>query len=285
MACTDIPRLLVEKDAATPAEPRYGLFAAATLVEDMDPRAGNGVTYPTVCSPGVHTYPAVGCDDESPMKFSERSLAITSADAFAVYAAEECPPTGRGNPTRRAEALQRRLVMGERHAVEAAVYHGYAGASPYLRHPDTHQVVSGELSVVSALGVLEHWLASRGRSGTIHAPRWTASVLDDSGVVHRDGSRIRTLLGNSVAFGSGYSGQGPEGNEDGQVWFYATPQVTIRRSEIVEQQTFDTATNIPFDLVERVYVVDWPCAAAAARTNLDLIEDLIPEPPEDEEGS
>jgi hypothetical protein len=96
---------------------------------------------------------------------------------------------------------------------------------------------------------------------------------------------MRTLLGNSVAFGSGYSGQGPEGNEDGQVWFYATPQVTIRRSEIVEQQTFDTATNIPFDLVERVYVVDWPCAAAAARTNLDLIEDLIPEPPEDEEGS
>ena len=69
------------------------------------------------------------------------------------------------------------------------------------------------------------------------------------------------------------------------MWFYATPQVTIRRSEIVEQQTFDTATNIPFDLVERVYVVDWPCAAAAVRTDLDLIEDLIPEPPEDEEGS
>src|SRR5690625_6834431 len=127
----------------------------------MVPRAGNGVTYPTVCSPGVHTYPAVGCDDESPMKFSERSLAITSADAFAVYAAEECPPTGRGNATRRAEALRRRPLMGERHAVEAAVYHGYAGASRYVRQPDTHQVGSGELPGYSALRVLGHSLASR----------------------------------------------------------------------------------------------------------------------------
>src|SRR5699024_8542101 len=158
MACTDIPRLLVERDAATPAEPRYGLFAAATLVEDMDPRAGNGVTYPTVCSPGVYTYPSVGCDDETPMKSSARSLPGASADGFAVYAAEECPATGRGSPTRRAEALRRRLVMGERHVVEAAVYHGYVGASPHLWHPDAHQVVSGELPVASALGVLEHWL-------------------------------------------------------------------------------------------------------------------------------
>ena len=185
MACTDIPRLLVERDAATPAEPRYGLFAAATLVEDMDPRAGNGVTYPTVCSPGVYTYPSVGCDDESPMKFPRGPWPSPALMRLRCMR-QRSVPTGRETPRRRAEALQRRLVMGERHAVEAAVYHGYAGASPYLRHPDTIRWCLVSFLLFLLWGCWSTGLL-RGRSGTIHAPRWTASVLDDSGVVHRDG--------------------------------------------------------------------------------------------------
>lgn len=279
MACNDIPRLLVERDTAAPAEPRFGLFSAATIVESMDPRAGNGVEYITTCTPGVYPYPVVDCGDDAQHKTADRSLAITRADPFAVYAAESCPPVGRGSTNAQIEALRRRLTMGERHTVEAAVFSGYAGASPYLRHADTTQIFADQThSLVQAVGLLEQWLATRGRTGIIHAPRWVAPVLDAAGVVHRDGPRLRTVLGNGFAFGSGYTGQGPEGVEDGQVWLYATPQVTIRRSDIIERRSFSISTNTPFDLAERMYVVDWPCGAAAVPTDVALVEGVVPDP-------
>lgn len=280
MACNDIPRLLVERDAASPAEPRYGLFAAAVVVEDMDPRAGNGVTYATTCTPGVYPYPVGDCDEERQVKHPERSIAITTADPFAVYAAESCPPVGRGNTNQQVAALRRRLLMGERHVVEDAVYNGHSGASPYLRHEDTAQIDAGGdgLALAQAVGVLEQWLSARGRTGIIHAPRWLAPVMDELGIVHRDGPRMRTLLGNAVAFGSGYSGQGPEGTDDTSVWLYATPQVTIRRSTIMEQRSFDPRINQPFDLAERLYVADWPCEAVAVRTTLTRIDGVVPDP-------
>lgn len=282
MACNELPRLLVQRDTPAPAEPRFGLFAAATIVESMDPRAGNGVEYTAVCDPGVRPYPVDGCIDEDQddglIKQAERSLAITRADPFAIYAAEACPPVGRGTPDQQIDALRRRLAMGERHVVETAVYSGHAGASPYLRHEDTLQIAPGQShDVVQAIGLLEQWLAVRGRSGIIHAPRWVAPLLDHAGVVHRDGPRMRTLLGTRVAFGSGYTGQGPEGFVDGQVWLYVTPQVTIRRSDVLERRSFNVATNVPFDLAERLYVVDWPCAAAAISTDLALVEGTVPD--------
>lgn len=286
--CSPVPRLNVTSASAATADPRYGLMAAAVIVEDMDPHAINGVEYDTICDPAVTAYPVSSCGpnaDPVPTKTAKRSREIVDADAFAVYAAEACLPGGRTTTADRTQ-LRARITSGERHTVELAVYEGLAGARPYLRHEDTRVLLGGQaLDLPAAVGALEHTLALTGHTGIIHAPRWTAAVMDELGIVHRDGPRMRTLLGNAVAFGSGYSGAAPEGvdDTDGAVWLYATPQVTIRRTPIIEPAgwedgAFDPATNTGLLLAERVYVVDWPCQAAAVKTSAPRL-DIIPQPP------
>lgn len=278
MSCTPLaPRLTVPHEAEAPAEPRYGLFSAATIVEDMPAHAHHGVQYTTACHPEVHTYPLTDCPPgaapANPTKTGERTRATTVADPFAVYAAETCFPGGDDETAARTN-LRRRILRGERHTVEAAVDSGRAGALPYLRHPDTPIITPGTgYDLQTAVGLLEQTLAENGRTGIIHIPRWLAAPADELGIVHRDGPRARTFLGTAVAFGSGYSGRPPEGTGDDPavVWLYATPHITIRRSVIVEpaswsEGAFNPQTNTPFLLAERVYVVDWPCQAWAVAT-------------------
>lgn len=285
--CTPVPRLRVNHEPVAAADPRYGLFSAAIIVEDVNPHAIAGVEYEAVCDPGVVAQPIGQCGpdaDPTPEKTASRGREIVEADPFAIYAAESCPPLGRTTAQDLAE-LRARLVSGERHTVEHAIYEGLAGARPWLRHPDTRVLADGQaLDLPTAVGVLEHTLALTGHTGIIHAPRWTAPVMDHLRIAHRDGPRMRTLLGNAVAFGSGYSGAPPEGVEDdGMVWLYATPQVTIRRTGIIapagwEDGAFNTRTNTGFLLAERVYVVDWPCQAVAIKTNVPRVEAIPPAP-------
>lgn len=279
MACQTTPHLLVESpDAQTPPDPRFGLLSASRLVEQMEPHAHNGVMYETVCDPKVRLYEVdTGCPDTEPAtKVGDRSTSVTKASPFAVYAVEQCLD-GRTSQQMQT-ALRRRLLRGERHVVEAAVYHGLAGASPYLRHEDTTVINDGEpLPVAAAVGALEQRLALAGRTATIHAPRWMAAVMDAAGLLHRQGPHLRTILGTPIAFGSAYTGQPPAGVEDEQAWLYATGPVTVRRSEVIEparldQGAFNIRTNTPFVLAERVYVVDWPCGTAAVPTTLPRVD-------------
>lgn len=278
-ACETTPHLLVESpDAQTPPDPRFGLLSVSRIHEQMDPHAHNGIAYETVCDPKVRLYEVdTGCPDTEPVtKRGDRSTSVTTADPFAVYAVEQCLDgrTSQQMQTR----LRRRLLRGERHVVEAAVYHGLAGASPYLRHSDTTVINGGEpLPVAAAVGALEQRLALAGRTATIHAPRWMAAVMDAEGLLHRQGPNLRTILGSPIAFGSAYTGHPPEGTEDEQTWLYATGPVTVRRSEVIEparldQGGFNMRTNTPFVLAERVYVVDWPCGTAAVPTTLPRVD-------------
>lgn len=285
MCMPTIPRLQVEREPVPLEDPRFGLLSAATVNEDMDPHGYHGVQYSAVCDPDVKPYPLTQCppEQDNPGKEGDRSEQIVVADAFALYAAETCIPLGQNAPQAR-QRLRDRLLMGERHAVEAVVYNGLAGARPFLRDPEGAVLNDGaQAALPQAVGLLEQRLAALGRPGIIHAPRWMAPVMDHLGIVHRSGPRATTLLGTPIAFGSGYSGQQPIGRADGAdvAWLYATPQITVWRSPIIEPGTltdgaFDPATNSMFLLAERVYVVSWPCQVLAVATDLPLLADVAP---------
>ncbi|WP_435111312.1 hypothetical protein [Nocardiopsis synnemataformans] len=295
--CDAIPRLQVPSpDATAQADPRYGLLSAATLVEDMDPHAFHGVEYEAVCDPKVRLYEVhMDCPnpDQAAIKVGDRSRVTMTADPFAVYAVEQCLDARSSQQMQ--DDLRRRLLRGERHVMEAAVYHGLAGAAPSLRHSSTVVLNGGTaVDVPLAVGALEHRIALAGRTGTIHAPRYMAAVMDDRRLLHRQGPTLRTQLGTSVAFGSGYTGQPPAGvADDGNTWLYVTGPVTVRRSGVLEPARldgggFDMRTNTPFVLAERVYVVDWPCGVAAIPTTIPRLDigfdpaSLTPTPPEPE---
>lgn len=278
--CDAIPRLHVPSpDEVTALDPRYGLLSVASVVEDMDPHAFHGVQYEAVCDPAVSLYQVhMDCPDTSAAtKEGVRSQQIVEAGPFAVYAVEHC--AGSRTSQQMQDALRRRLLRGERHAVEAAVYHGLAGASPYLRHASAVVLNGGTpVDLPLAVGALEHRIALAGRPGTIHAPRWMSALMSDRRLLRRQGGAVLTELGSKVAFGSGYTGHPPEGVEDdGNAWLYVSGPVTVRRSVVLEPARLDTGgfdwrTNSPFVLVERVYVVDWPCGVAAIPTTIPRLD-------------
>src|SRR5690625_598932 len=286
MSCTMNPRMAVTKDKQETANPRYGLLSAATVVEAMEPHAHNGIEYVVTCDSGLGLYPTgpgqceAGEPPNNPTKTATPGRWISRADPFAIYGAEPCV-LGNQDETEARNQLRRRILRGERHLVEMAVDSGYAGASPYLRHEDTALAADDPLPLRDALGVLEQKLAEVGRSGIIHAPRWAAHHLDRH--ITRDGPRLRTTLGTSVVLGSGYSGKPPENlDDDGRLWLYATPQVTVRRSEILEpanwsEGAFNPRTTSGFLRAERVYVIDWPCHTWAIP--VDMERAYTPQPP------
>lgn len=291
--CDAIPRMKVPSpdDTFTP-DPRFGLLSVAKVEEDMPAHAVYGVEYESVCDPKVRLYQVqMDCPDteQAAIKASDRSRLITTAEAFAVYAVEACLD-GRTSQQMQ-DSLRNRLLRGEPHAVETAVYHGLAGAAPGLRHSSTVTLNGATpVDVPLAVGALEHRIALAGRSGTIHAPRWMAAVLEDRQLLHRNAGTLRTQLGSKVAFGSGYTGEPPEGvADDGNTWLYVTGPVTARRSVVMEPARLDTGgfdwrTNSAFVLAERVYVIDWPCGVAAIPTNIPRLDigfdptDLDPDP-------
>ena len=113
-------------------------------------------------------------------------------------------------------------------------------------------VTSAGVNADQALYLLEQAISNAplGTSGVIHMTRDVASALDsrlqdDNGVLH-------TRLGTPVSVGSGYTGDGPEGESEATAsatnkWMYATGSVTVHLgdSDIVNTvaQGFDSHNN------------------------------------------
>jgi hypothetical protein len=217
-------------------------------------------------------------------KEPRRTLASVGVSPFAVVAAEDCHPIGRDSDTARAQ-LRARLLAGEQAAVERALWTGEVGNGPALA-PAADVLVNGEArELLDAIGLLEKWITeTTGQGGVIHAPRWLAPRLAVANQANTSGARATTPLGTVWSLGAGYPGTGPDGVafDDDALWLYATGPVTVRRSPILEPAdwgsgAFNTRTNKPFLLAERIYLVDWPCPAAAVRTTLTRA-DFVPVP-------
>lgn len=271
------PRLAL-RAPQQPVAHRYGLFAVATMLEDAEPHALAGVEYEAVCSTRVDTYPApceptVPAELEVEPKVGYPTTQITVGTPFGVWAADSCV-LGRDQGTARAQ-LRTRFTLGEETAVEALVASGELGNVPNLAGADVITTTAAP-DLIDAVGVLEQWLAdTTGGVGVIHLPLWAAPRVAAQLVATFSGPRATTVLGSSVAFGAGYEGIAPTaGADDGTLWLYATPPITVRRSRLVEPADWSTGgferdTNTGLLLTERIYVVDWPCmAVAAVKTSL-----------------
>lgn len=217
-------------------------------------------------------------------KEPRRTLANVGVSPFAVFAAEDCHPIGRDSDAARTQ-LRSRLLAGEQTAVERAIWTGEIGNGPGLAL-EADVLVNGQArELTDAIGLLEQWItATTGQGGVLHAPRWLAPRLALVNQANPSGARMTTPLGTVWALGAGYPGTGPAGVavDDDALWLYATGPVTVRRSPVIEPAdwgsgAFNTRTNKPFLLAERIYLVDWPCTAAAVRTTLSRA-DFVPVP-------
>ncbi|MFR9675842.1 hypothetical protein [Streptomyces sp. TR02-1] len=270
--------------------PRYGLFSAARVLSDVRGHELGGIEYEAVCTNKVHWYP-LPCDAQppgfDPQKKSERSTTQVVASPFVLYVADNCPSLGRQQDDARRQ-LRQRLTSGEEAAVEYLLWTGALGTTPSLAG-NAEVLTTTPHELEEAVGLLEHWLAASssypdgtappfpgapGSLGVLHAPRYLTPKLTSLRVLDTGGPQAEDPLGNRWALGGGYPGTGPAARPaDQAVWLYATRPVTVRRSEVIEPADWstgalDTRTNDTMLLAERMYVLDFPCVAAAVPTTL-----------------
>lgn len=270
-----MPRYSVEPPAPALPAP-YSLLSVATVLDDVPVHALTGVQYEAVCSTRVDGYPAPcepGTGTLSRQKDPHPTVSDVIATPFALYAADSCV-LARDEATALAQ-LRQRFTAGEPAAVEHIVETGVLANWPNLqRTPVTVlPAASGQYAFPDAVGLLEQWLAeTTGSAGVIHAPRTAGPRAFTTMQAVTAGARAETRLGSQWVFGTGYTGTPPEGITDtGNLWLYATPQVTIRRSDLMQPATwhtgaFNRADNTALLLYERIYVVDWPYGVAAVDT-------------------
>lgn len=261
----------------------YGLFSAATILEDPQVHELTGVEYEAVCNVRVDPAPAPCLplpDGMTRRKIAHPTVSPYYGGPFVMYAADECV-LGRDETTARRQ-LRQRFLAGEQFAVERTVATGEAGNTPALE-PDAQILSTRALSLQDAVGLLESWMARAiGGAGVIHAPQHVAYFAPWSTMLVTKGPRAQTLFGTTWSFGAGYTGAPPAaftGTDNQRVWLYATAPVTIRRSPLIEPAgwsdgAFDIRQNAGFLLDERSYVVDWPCGTAAVETLLERVTEL-----------
>lgn len=285
---------------------RYGLLSAAHVIDGPNPHQYNGVEYDYTCTNMVQPYrmpQEAGCDDDgrwiTPDKVASPGPDLIQASPFALYTAWSCGLEIDWSETER--RLRDRLDFGEEHRVEQVIETGSLGNRPALTQNTAVLDTTGDLSVKDAEAVLAHWIdATFGSLGVVHVPRYAYARIEGLLQHPADGGHwYEDSLGNRIALGSGYVGSAPAGHEDdGALWLYGTGPVTVRRSAVIQPASVDSPAgsstlrlhagqNDPgrpaydnFMLVERIYVVDWPCQAAAVKTSMRR---PVVEPEQDDE--
>lgn len=200
-----------------------------------------------------------------------------SFEPVTVEAGIECSAFGLDYDEARARALEA-LELGEQQVLERFFFQ--RGLAKYAMGNDLTPA-GGAVSLCVGVGTLEAWLAANyGGTGIIHAPVVVGSMLSGNRIVDftPDGECIRTLIGNGVVLGAGYSPNfGPytapltpgAAPGPGETWLYITPAMRIRRDtrELVQRaewQTMNTLVNDRKVMAETTFVPEVDCCIAAA---------------------
>lgn len=262
--------------APAPGLLRYGLFNAATVLDDLEARGiASGFQFPAEDCGVVLSYDA-NCTTNPEKDFAE-GLDYMEATPYWVYATRQCGTVG----TTAAEmerSVARRLAANEQHEVEAHLWGGGAVASdPNLIGAVGVTTVTptgaGPGAAIAALE--ESFYDNYGYMGTIHVNTAAYAAVTYAGLVVRNGGTLNTPLGSVWSFGSGYGITGPGGAAPtaGSAWAFMTPPVLVRRSSVMVppvMQTLDRAANQWMGLAERVYAHTWACDEIhAVEVNLD----------------
>lgn len=251
--------------APAPGRPRYGLFNAATVSDDLQARGiATGFQIPEEGCGIVRSYDA-NCATHPTKEFDE-GLGYLEATPYWVYATQKCGTVGR-TPAEVTASVRARLVANEQHEVEAHLWGGTAVASDpnLIGAAGVTSVVPGLPGAGTAIAALEESFYDEfGYVGTIHVNTRAYAAAVYAGLVEREGGRLVTPLGSVWSFGSGYGITGPGGVAPaaGNVWAFMTPPVIVRRSSIIVPDvtmTMDRVQNQYLALAERIYAHTWTC--------------------------
>lgn len=269
MAILSNPELIA---APAPGIPRYGLFNAATVLDDLDaPGIASGFQFPAEDCGVVRPYDA-NCDT-NPSKTFDDGLDYMAAEPYWVYATRRCGTVGK-TPQEIETSVRRKLAANEQHAVEEQLWGGTAVVTdPALT------TVAGVTTVTptapgagAAIAALEAaFYDTYGYVGTIHVNTAAYGILAYAQLLYRQGGAgaLTTLLGSVWSIGAGYGITGPAAAapDAGSVWAFMTPPVLVRRSQVIVPQvieTMDRSLNQYMALAERVYAHTWACDSVFA---------------------
>lgn len=214
------------------------------------------------------------------------------ATAFTVFAQFDCSPVGQDYQQDKAvEALSRM----EGYQASRAFWTGTAGGQttvwPHLAANTTlddpqgirlqtaaSPLVTGGDDAAVVLGQVESALAQcYGGQGVIHIPYLALPTFTSRMLIMPESPTgpLRTLAGNLVVPGVGYTGSSPAGAAPaaGTSWIYATGAVFGFRSEVFAREmpgTFDRAKNTVKMIASRTYLFGFECCHIAALVNLGV---------------
>ena len=278
------PLLPIEPPVFTGVEP-YGIFAAATVIENAAGAILGGVQYAYRCDPATDTWPGPCPDNEPPPPGALKTLPANGQDIimarpFAVYAFETCPLVGYTEPE--LEALARdSLRRGEQHEVERAMWLGRGDHEGFAQRDDVTVLSDTAVTPVEALALAEYWMGLQDGLGVFHVNPIAATPSRFGGGVRLDGAVYRSTMGHAMSFGGGYPLTGPDGEAPptGAAWMYITRGVTIYRSSISVQSGLRPQSNEHDSRAERMYIPVVPCPIAAVPVQVLCGTNTVPELP------
>lgn len=210
------------------------------------------------------------CPEEPPDPPAEKLAdrpGFCSAAPVTIYAQATCNPIS-WPYSEAVDHVRETLRMGEQRALEE-----WFMREVLCDIGEDLTPVAGALSIAQGVGALEDWLGTQyGGQGVIHVPAGAAALLGCCNVVHLEDGNPRTLLGNCVVMGSGYSlNSGPPDclpADPGEAWLYATSPVRIRQEAPVivpgtDAESVRITTNDRNVIAERGFVVEIACCRAA----------------------
>lgn len=268
-----LPPFYVDPPAAPPAS--YGLFSVAMGPMPLPVHGiGGGMEYLTDWCTGGHLYPSV-CDATPPTKTFDEADETAIGLPFRAYASLVCGAQTFDFEVQRGR-VERRLAATEQTQAEAALWGVSTADVPGYFQTATVTTLAAAADPVEAIALLEQQLAEcYGHPGIIHArPRMAAYLADRFQVPFKEGGILKTLRGNVVVFGDGYSGLGPadEPPTASTEWMYATGRVAVWRSDDVTvpdpRQTFSRSDNQYMMLAERDYALLAECCIAATEVTI-----------------
>lgn len=217
----------------------------------------------------------------------------TPSFEFAYYGAVQCSHVGLDQADMEAE-VRRVFALNEGKGIERALLATRFEAQAASGDPTDRLAnvawdaptdvsvagLTGTLALAAALAALEGYAASvYAGVPTIHMPRAAASLLNER-IVWTAG-KAYTRAGSKVAIGGGYDD--PDGFGDGDVTMFATGEVYVEKSEMIEVNAFvapgdglndedvsgnDFGDNSSLVLAERMYRVAVDCFVASATAAL-----------------
>lgn len=265
--------LLVSPPAIQPLP--YDLLSVATVIDDPDIHALNGVTYKSLaCGADLNTFVAVCPTSDNPVKTAtddDRQI-IISDDLIELYANLTCKETTLEAIFQEARDI---FALGEARALESAFWASQLAVAGSVVL-NTTAGVDGALSVTSAIAALESAIACcyPGRP-VFHADRGVAPYAFAAFQLEKAGNELQTRQGSAWASYACAPNTSPAGVEapDGYAWVYVTSQPVIRRwsaqtlpmdvGYVLTKNDTGGLTNVPSVKVERSYLPSLECCAFA----------------------